>query len=193
MSTPFKMNMPSYGQGKNPIQMGDSPAKFIYGKKSTTKNKDGTTTDTRKNIFTGGTKSTTKSVDGNTKTVQKMNKDKSKGTVKVKSSKEYYPGKGGTVKTKTKSKISNYKGTDDYKVTEQKQTRRVEGVRGSKSTKKNTAGSIANVDSGFKDPRLHKSGEFMTNRNHKLYPSSYRKADEKDAKDKKNKKGIYKE
>jgi len=193
MSTPFKMNMPSYGQGKNPIQMGDSPAKFIYGKKTTTKNKDGSTTNTRKNIFTGGTKSTTKSADGNTKTVQKMNKDKSKGTVKVKSSKEYYPGKGGTVKTKTKSKISNRKGTDDYKITSQKQTTKVKGVRGSKSTKKNTGGSIANVESGFKDPRLTKDGKFMTNVNHKLYPSSYRKANEKNAKDKKNKKGIYKE
>tara|TARA_R110001592_G_scaffold158948_2_gene390125 strand:+ start:1369 stop:1929 length:561 start_codon:yes stop_codon:yes gene_type:complete len=186
MSTPFKMNMPSYGQGKNPIQMGDSPAKFIYGKKTTKKNKDGTTTNTRKNIFTGGTKSTTKSVDGNTKTVQKMNKDKSKGTVRVKS-------QDGDVVTKTKSKISNYKGTDDYKVTKQKQTRRVKGMRGSKSTKKNTGGSLANVESGFKDPRKHESGEFMTNRNHKLYPESYKKADRKDAKDKKNKRGIYKE
>ena len=61
MSTPFKMSMSSYGQGKNPIQMSDSPAKFIYGKKTTTKNEDGSTTNTRKNIFTGGTKSTTKS------------------------------------------------------------------------------------------------------------------------------------
>jgi hypothetical protein len=193
MSTPFKMSMSSYGQGKNPIQMSDSPAKFIYGKKTTTKNEDGSTTNTRKNIFTGGTKSTTKSADGNTKTVQKMNKDKSKGTVKVKSSKEYYPGKGGTVKTKTKSKISNRKGTDDYKITSQKQTTKVKGVRGSKSTKKNTGGSIANVESGFKDPRLTKDGKFMTYRNHKLYPESYKKADKKDAKDKKNKKGIYKE
>tara|TARA_R110002096_G_scaffold124844_1_gene269733 strand:- start:9 stop:605 length:597 start_codon:yes stop_codon:yes gene_type:complete len=198
MSTPFKMNMPSYGQGKNPIQKSESPAKFIYGKAKETTNKDGSTTKTRKNIFTGGTKATTKreSVQGEgrkttSKTVQKMNKDKSKGTVKVKTTKTNNI--LGDRKIKTKSKISNFKGTDDYKVTSQKQTRKVKGVRGSKTTKKNTGGSIKGVESGFSDPRLHKSGEFMTHVNHKLYPSSYRKANEKDAKDKKNKKGIYKE
>jgi len=170
MSKPFKMSMPSYGQGKNPIQMSDSPAKLIYGKKTTTKNEDGSTTNTRKNIFTGGTKSTTKSADGNTKTVQKMNKDKSKGTVKVKTTKNKNV---GDLVIKTKSKISNFKGKDDYKITSQKQTRKVKGMRGTKSTKKNTGGSINGVESGFKDPRINqKTGEW---KDRSEFPSSYNK------------------
>ena len=127
----------------------ESPAKLIYGKKTTTKNDDGSTTTTRKNILTGGTKTVTKSADGkNTKTVQKMNKDQSRGTVKVKSK------TGGRV-TKTKTKISNYGGTDDYKITKQKQTKKT--AKGKViSRKKNTGGSISGVESGFKDPRLNR-------------------------------------
>jgi hypothetical protein len=77
MSTPFKMNMPNYGQGKNPIQMSDSPEK----KKVT--NEDGSTTRTRKNIFTGRTKTVTKTK-GDDYTKAKKNivvKDR-KGTVR---------------------------------------------------------------------------------------------------------------
>ena len=152
----------------------ESPAKLIYGKKTTTKNDDGSTTTTRKGIF-GGTKTVTTSADGTKKTVQKMNKDQSRGTVKVKSKK-------GDRVTKTKTKISNYKGTDDYKITKQKQTKKT--VKGKViSRKKSSSGSIGGVESGFKDPRLNKKGEFK-DRSDASYPSSYAKADKRFAKGK---------
>ena len=137
-------------------------------------------TKTKKNRLTGRTKTVTTSADGKTKTVQKMNKGKSKGTVKVKSTKT-----GGRV-TKTKTKISNFKGTDDYKITKQKQTKKIKGVRGSKSTQKNSGGSIGGVESGFKDPRLNNKGDWK-DKNSPGYPSSYAKADRRFAK--KNKYG----
>mgnify|MGYP003134834303 CR=1 FL=1 len=152
--------------------MKESPAKLIYGKKTTTKNDDGSTTTTRKGIF-GGTKTVTKSADGTTKTVQKMNKGQSRGTVKVKSK------TGGKV-TKTKTKISNYGGTDDYKITKQKQTKKT--VKGKViSRKKNTGGSISGVESGFQDPRLNRKGEW---KDRSAWPSSYDKAEKRFAKGK---------
>ena len=96
-----------------------------------------------------------------------MNKDKSKGTVKVKS-------KTGNRVTKTKTKISNFKGTDDYKITKQKQTKKTKGVRGSKSTQKNSGGSIGGVVDGFKDPRLDNKGNWK-DENSPSYPSSYKR------------------
>ena len=41
MSTPFKMNMPSYGQGKNPIQKSNSPMHKEKGTYKTTTDEDG--------------------------------------------------------------------------------------------------------------------------------------------------------
>ena len=41
MSTPFKMNMPSYGQGKNPIQKSNSPMHKEKGTYKTTTEEDG--------------------------------------------------------------------------------------------------------------------------------------------------------
>ncbi len=166
MATPFKMK--GFSGFKD-----ESPAKLIYGKKTTTKNDDGSTTKTRKNILTGGTKTVTKSADGKKKTVQKMNKDKGRATVKVKST-------DGNVVTKTKTKVSNYRGTDDYKITKQKQTKKTKGVRGSKVTNKMNR-SIPGVESGFQDPRLDSKGNWK-NENYRETIPSYAKAEKRYAK-----------
>ena len=153
-------------------EMGSSPAKFIYGKKKTSVDDSGAVTTTRKNLLTGGTKTTTEYTkkgmeslgtdEGSTKvkTVQRSNKSKIKIKVKKKITEtlpDHLPGKKRTATTTIKSKYSNYKGTDDYKI--QSQSVKTKGAFG-RSKKKNTAGGVGNIDAlkdnrheGFKDPR----------------------------------------
>ena len=140
MSTPFKMNMPSYGQGKNPIQMSESPAK----KKVVTKSDDGgtQTVKTRKNLFTGRTrkKVITRDKDGNVtnkykevkrkdgtklRTKHKMsyiNRDDNKTTLVSKSKKNK---QGVAVKDKYVEKVTDKHG---------KTTKTVTKVKGKKGT-----------------------------------------------------------
>ena len=138
MSTPFKMKMPSYGQGKNPIQMSNSPAK----KKEVTKMEDGGThtVKTRKNILTGRTKLkvTQRDKDGNVTSKYKKTNRKDGSEVRSKHkmtftnrdgdketlvSKNKTNKKGVTTKAKHKSKVTDKHG---------KTTKTVKKIKGKK-------------------------------------------------------------
>tara|TARA_R110002074_G_C12276581_1_gene642704 strand:+ start:160 stop:720 length:561 start_codon:yes stop_codon:yes gene_type:complete len=176
---------------KSPFKMkgfsgfGNSPAKFIYGKKTKTENKDGTYTTHSTNLLTGRKKAVTETTgEGDfggietTKTVQKTSKSGGKAKVKTTSVEQTpaWSSKNKLFKTKTKTKLSNRKGEDDYKITSQKQKTKITGSK-YKSKKVNTAGSISGVDDNFQDPRINQeTGEWKQKIQ---YPSSYKKAKKK--------------